>query len=210
MRVRSLYDIERSGDFGMSQINQSRKDAFGVFWAALEPRQHLVQVYEDEGTFLDSLEGFVMTGLKAGEAVILIAIPEHLKSLEERIFESQGIDLRSKAFKGRYFWLDADETLAKFLVDGKPDEKRFRQLLSKLIDEAKGGGRKVRTFGEMVVLLWRSGNKEATLRLEQFWNKLCCEKDFAMFCAYPKNNLIRETGSSIRMVCATHSKVVAV
>ncbi|MCD6051958.1 MAG: hypothetical protein K0Q55_3376, partial [Verrucomicrobia bacterium] len=114
------------------------------------------------------------------------------------------------AFKERYFSLDADETLAKIVVDGKPDEQRFRQLFSSLIDEAKGSGRKVRAFGEMVVLLWQAGNNEASLRLGQLWSKLCKEKEFALFRAYPKNDFAGEVDANIRMVCATHSKVVAV
>lgn len=37
-----------------------------VFWGDISPCEHLVQIYQDEGVFLDSLEGFVAGGDKSG------------------------------------------------------------------------------------------------------------------------------------------------
>ena len=38
-----------------------------VFWGEISPCEHLVQFYEEDGVFLDTLEGFVGGGLRAGE-----------------------------------------------------------------------------------------------------------------------------------------------
>jgi len=38
-----------------------------VFWGEIAPCEHLVQIYDNDGAFLDSLEGFVAGGLRAGD-----------------------------------------------------------------------------------------------------------------------------------------------
>ena len=35
-----------------------------VFWGEISPCEHLVQIYQDEGVFLNALEGFVAGGFK--------------------------------------------------------------------------------------------------------------------------------------------------
>jgi hypothetical protein len=59
------------------------------------------------------------------------------------------------------------------MVDGWPDEERFSRLVNRLLARATAKNRPVRAFGEMVALLWGSGNVEATLPLEHLWNKIC-------------------------------------
>lgn len=63
-----------------------------VFWAEVAPCDHLVQLYEDDDVFLDSLEGFVSGGIRRGDASVVIATPAHRKGLERRLKgrESEG------------------------------------------------------------------------------------------------------------------------
>ena len=49
------------------EAKRSRPDIFRGEIAACE---HLVQIYQDEGVFMDSLEAFVAGGLKRGDSVI--------------------------------------------------------------------------------------------------------------------------------------------
>lgn len=56
-----------------------------VFWGEISPCEHLVQIYQDEDVFLDSLEGFIAGGIQAGDGVVVIATPMHLASLNERL-----------------------------------------------------------------------------------------------------------------------------
>jgi hypothetical protein len=48
------------------------------FWGEIAPHDHIVQVYESERNFLDTLEGFVGSGLLTGDSVVVIATAEHL------------------------------------------------------------------------------------------------------------------------------------
>src|SRR5262245_8287457 len=88
-----------------------------IFWGEIAACEHLVQIYQDEGVFMDSLEGFVAGGLKRGDGVIVIATAAHRTALEERLRE-RGISLLIARASDQYIPLDAEEVLTKFLVRG--------------------------------------------------------------------------------------------
>jgi len=110
---------------------------------------------------------------------------------------------------GQYIALDADETLSKFMVDGRPDERRFAEVIGSLIGRAANdGGRPVRAFGEMVALLWAEGRHEAAIRLEELWNDLAKSQSFSLMCAYPIAGFDHEEhGDSFQRICQAHSHV---
>lgn len=178
-----------------------------VFWGEISPCEHLVQIYQDEDVFLDSLEGFVAGGIVAGDGVVVIATPPHLTSLNARLLR-RNIDVDSATRNDQYIALDAEATLAKFMVMGWPDEDFFRALVNNILVRAKGNNRRVRAFGEMVALLWARGNTGATVHLEHLWHRLCHEQSFSLFCAYPKIGFTRNVSASIKDICEAHSRVV--
>jgi len=177
-----------------------------IFWGEMSPCEHAVQIYGDDGLFMDALEGFIGAGLAAGEAAIAIATPAHLKGVEERL-AAHGIDLAAARHERRYLDIPADRVLRDFMVDGWPDEQRFVRVVTTLLESARGPGRRVRAFGEMVAILWEQGHAAATVRLEHLWSKLCSRERFPLFCAYPKAGFTGDPGDSLREICATHSRV---
>lgn len=178
-----------------------------VFWGELTPCDHLVQIYQDDEALIDALEGFIAGGLSAGDAVVIIATPAHRASLQLRL-KSQGFNLAAAAATNRYITLDADETLAKFMRNGWPDDGLFQNLVETLLARAQSGGRRVRAFGEMVAILWAQGNNGATVRLEHLWNRLCHGKTFSLFCAYPRSGFTQSTSASIKEIFDAHSRLV--
>jgi hypothetical protein len=119
-----------------------------------------------------------------------------------------GFDLDRARSLGQYIDLDAEETLARFMRSGNPDEQLFECLVSDLLTRAGQGGRRVRAFGEMVAILWGQGHNDATMRLEQLWHGLCQRKAFSLFCAYPRSGFTQNAKESIVEICKTHSRVV--
>lgn len=178
-----------------------------VFWGEISPCEHLVQIYQDEGVFLDALEGFVAGGIQAGDGVVVIATPPHLASLNERLM-ARNVDVAAAARDNQYLALDAEETLSKFMVMGWPDEDFFRAAVTDILQRAKGENRRVRAFGEMVAILWARGNTGATVHLEHLWHRLCKEQSFSLFCAYPKIGFTRDVSASIKEICDAHSRVI--
>lgn len=188
-----------------------------IFWGEISPCEHMVQIYQDTEVFLDALEGFVAGGLapppgSAGDGVIVIATPDHLAVLEQRLLK-RGVDVAAAAACDQYIALDAEETLSKFMVGGWVDRDLFSRLVSSLVTRAGRGGtgarRRVRAFGEMVAVLWQRGNKGATIRLEYLWHDFCKKNAFCLFCAYPRACFTQDAETSIKQICAAHSRVVA-
>lgn len=197
----------KNSDIYDSDIVKSDALHAEIFWGEISPCEHAVQIYQDDGVFLDSLEGFVTDGIVAGDGVVVIATPGHLVSLETRL-TSRGIDLVTASRKDQYIALDAEEMLSKFMVMGWPEEVLFREFVTNVLQRAKQGNRQVRAFGEMVALLWARGNTGATVQLEHLWHRLCHEQSFALFCAYPKSGFTRDAAASIKAICDTHSRVL--
>lgn len=178
-----------------------------VFWGEIAPGQHLVQFHSDEKGYLDSLEGFVLGGLKAGESVVVIAADENRAGLEGRLAE-RGIDLTAARARDQYIALDADDTLARFMVDGWPDEELFGKVISDILARAQANKRRARVFGEMVATLWAQGHSGATVRLEHLWNELLRTNSFSLCCAYPRSGFTADAEASFREICAAHTNVV--
>ena len=178
-----------------------------VFWAEMSPCEHLVQIYDTDGGFLDTLEAFVSDGLRKGESVIVIATLPHLGSLKTRLRRA-GLDVAELQSRDQFVCLDAEETLEMFMLDGWPDERRFFRLINGLMACARRDGRKVRAFGEMVALLWARGNFAATHRLEKLWHQLCSVETFPLLCAYPRSGFTQDVSSSIVEICAAHSRAL--
>jgi len=178
-----------------------------IFWGEIAPSEHLVQLYGNDQTFLDALEGFVLGGLQKGEAVVLIATPQHRQALGGRL-QNHGIDLGAFRKEEQYISLDAGETLSSFMVGDWPDDARFRNEVTGILSRATKNKRRVRAFGEMVALLWADGRHGATVRLEHMWHQLCRSEGFPLFCAYPRSGLTQDAGESIREILNTHSQIL--
>jgi hypothetical protein len=185
------------------------KSSTQVFWGEIAPCNHLVQIYENDDILLDSLEGFVETGFKAGESVIIIATDAHLKTLNKNL-EAHGWDVQVLSATDQYIPMNAQQILAEFMVRGWPDQDLFMKLVKQLILRARGiDERQVRAYGEMVAILWAQGHNGATVHLEYLWNKFCETESFCLFCAYPKSGFTQSASDSLKHICTTHTKVIA-
>jgi hypothetical protein len=189
-----------------TQNGNWRKEDLMVFWGEVAPCEHVVQIYENDKVFLESLTGYVGTGFLSGDAVIVIATAEHIKALE-RALTSQGFNLSSLKARKQYVPLDASESLKKFMVNNWPDEDLFVEFVTGILNSVKSN-RKVRAYGEMVALLWEQGLNGATVQLENLWNKLHHHHDFTLFCAYPKIGFTQDIHNSIESICSVHAKVI--
>ena len=162
-----------------------RHSKANVFWGEIAPCDHVLQIYDTDGIFLDALAGFVGGGINANDACIVIATSVHLSALEQRL-TSHGISIPGLIADNRYIPLDAEKLLSAFMVDGWPDEAAFNVTVSTLLQRARGiKNRKIRAFGEMVAILWAQGNTGATVNLEHLWNKFVTNESFC-FVPTPK------------------------
>ncbi|HET9576225.1 MAG TPA: MEDS domain-containing protein [Usitatibacter sp.] len=178
------------------------------FWSNLRPREHLLQCYAHEDALLDALEGFVSSGLRAGDGVAVLATATHLHELEKRL-RAHWLDIDRARWEQRYNPLLAQEVLEKFMdEDGLPDEERFRAVVDDLLATARGTGRKVRFFGEMVNVLWARGDIAGSIQLENLWCGFLLDNDAQLFCAYARELFGESAGTTLRCLRDLHTMVL--
>lgn len=168
---------------------------------------HSVQFYDDEDHLADVVATFLVEGLARGEAGIVIATEAHRRKFVAGC-AARGVDVDALRASGRFLLLDAEDTLARFMVDGAPDPRRFRDVVDAAITLVTGGDASVpiRAYGEMVDVLWRAGSSNAAIELEELWNDAQRERSFQLLCAYVMASFYKEQGG-LQRVCAAHSHV---
>jgi PAS domain S-box-containing protein len=190
------------------QFRRVQGDAAAPLLSAPADGHHLVHFYEDETFLFEAVGRFLGAGLEAGDRLIVIATPEHRESFVRNL-QNQSVD-RAIA-DGQLLLFDARETLARFMVDGRPDRVRFFDVLDDALARATRGlqGARVRAYGEMVDLLWRDGEQRAAIALEELWNEAGRAHAFSLLCAYVMANFYKGgDGASFVDVCRAHSHVL--
>lgn len=173
---------------------------------------HVVQFYEQDSYLIEEVARFVGAGLSSGNGAVVVATDVHRKLLAE-CMERHGFDLGEAANAGVYVARDAAETLSSFMVAGRPDRARFQATLKAIIEQVNRRATckfpRAAVFGEMVQILWREGNRQGAIQLEELWNELEEVSDFSLLCAYSMDNFgRREYAMGFAAVCSKHSEVI--
>src|ERR1043165_9773661 len=91
--------------------------------------EHYVQLYEaDEAALSKNVGHYLWEGRRRGEGVLLIVTPEH-QLLFSRYLERTGADLAELLGTNQLVFRDAQQTLAEFMTDGRPDWGRFEKSI---------------------------------------------------------------------------------
>jgi PAS domain S-box-containing protein len=171
---------------------------------------HIVQFYEGDDFLCERVASFLSDGVRQGEPICIIATDDHRRIFSEQL-QSSGIDVEAALRAGRLVILDARETLSRFMVEKMPDWNKFKATIGSTIEALAGGSgaARVRIYGEMVDVLWRDGNPQAAIHLEELWNDLGNSCSFSLLCAYRMGNFSKEAdGAHFQHICRTHSLVV--
>jgi hypothetical protein len=159
-------------------------------WAELlagaEPGEHVVQLYgQDDHLLTRNVSRYLAEGLRRGDGLVVIATPEHTRAIARHLEEGSGAAVVA-ASAGRLVFLDAEETLTRLLVDGRPDETLFRSVIGEVLGAVRGRAAtgSARAFGEMVSLLWQANRRDDAARLEGLWNSVLTEYGCSLYCAY--------------------------
>ena len=162
---------------------------------------HVAHLYQEPAPLAEAVRQYIGSGLRAGEAALIVATPEHRALFVhglERFVES-----------GQLWVYDAEETLARFMAGGMPEWRSFHQAMGGVIAELRLHYGAVRAYGEMVDVLWQRGEREAAIRLEDYWNELGKLQTFSLFCAYRMDPLDSAVyGGPLESVCRVHSHLV--
>ena len=169
---------------------------------------HSVQFYESDAFLTAAVADFLAAGFTVGQRLLVLATAKHWVSFSRRL-KLKGVRVDAAVARGEIAWLDASEMLATFMVGTTPDADLFRANVGAVIDRLGGSeGHPVRAYGEMVDLLWKTGNTEGAIRLEELWNEMVRARGVALLCAYAMGNFVRvaDAGHYAR-VCEEHGHV---
>lgn len=170
---------------------------------------HIVHFYEGSAALTDDVAGFLADGFGSGQPGAVIAGEEHLQLIVAKL-RDRGVDPDELVKQERLVLLDAHETLQSLMLVHSPSPQRFNIVVGGVIARLSrlNGNAPVRAYGEMVDVLWRTGNTVGALRLEELWNDLTRTHDFKLFCAYSMGHFMKASSAdSLAAICERHTHV---
>jgi len=168
--------------------------------------RHVVQFYGRDDELADRVTDYLLGALDGRGVALVIATPEHRREFETRLGQA-GVDLAAARDDGSYLALDAGQTLRQLMVADKLDSAAFDRVIGDVIRRTGAGGRPVRTFGEMVALLWDDGLVNEAVQLETLWEELGGRHPFSLFCGYRADSMARDIDAYAE-VCRLHGEIV--
>jgi hypothetical protein len=151
------------------------------------PCGHLLQFYQADEPLLNRNVGrFLWEGLLNGDGLLVIASAERRASVSGHL-QRLGVDIAQVVRENQLLLLDAQATLDRFMIDGRPDRELFRHVAGAALKmvRPRGGNASIRAYGEMVGLLWQAEEHAAAVLLEEYWNEMLHNDRFVLFCGYP-------------------------
>jgi hypothetical protein len=181
--------MENNSSVGETKSATANGESWCGLLAGAAPRDHIVQLYQDQQFLNRAVCRFAAAAIANGEGVILVPTIAHWDAFRPRL-ESEGVDVKAAEKRGQLTIVDADNLLPTFMSDGMPDSPVFLGIAANVVSEARGDGRypKVRWWGEMVNILWERGDVAASMNLEDLFDRLADEQDISIFCSFSMDN----------------------
>jgi hypothetical protein len=169
---------------------------------------HAVQFYGSDQSLMQSVAGFLASGLITGQPALVIATPAHSTAIHDELARRL-IDVQAAKRNGDLVFLDANDVLATFMREEMPHPEAFHHIVGGVIRQtlANRSSTGLRAYGEMVDVLWKRGSEEAAIKLEVLWNDLAGTHAFQLLCGYSIGNFYKQAGSFER-ICEQHTHVM--
>jgi len=168
---------------------------------------HGVRFFDSPPALAGIVADFLDEGFAAGSAGIVVADPV-LRAAIVQALAQRSVDVVELERSKRLLVLDASATLALFMVDGKPDQRRFTDVMCEAIRRLRPSHvSTLRIFGQMVDVLWQDGLKDEAIVLERLWNQFAQTEKFSLLCGYTLGDFYKD--AHFADICAQHSHLVS-
>ena len=168
---------------------------------------HIVRFFDDDATLSEAVAEYLRPTLVARGPALVVATAPHRLGIRG-FLESMGVEVAPLLESGRLVFLDARETLARFMDGESPNPERFAAVIGGVLDRLSQAGMPF-VYGEMVDVLWRDGQRENALRLEAMWNELMRGRRFRLLCGYHLSGFGgQEHAAGFDAVCDEHTDVI--
>ena len=169
--------------------------------------EHAVQFYRTDEFLTSAVVDYLAAGLSIGQPAIVVATEPHRRAVAHAL-RSRGLDTEEILGGREVVWLDARETLSAFMEGARPNRELFMSTAGRVFDKLlrKRSYLIVRGYGEMVDVLWKDGNIDGAIALEELWNELAKNYSFSLLCAYAVDDRLKEVQTAaFQRVCGKHS-----
>src|SRR4051812_44170338 len=117
MRLRSIPSFELREQFmesftAYSDGASSAYEPWDGLLAGAGPRDHIVQLYQDQQFLNRAVCRFAAGAIANGEGVILVPTAAHWEAFRPRL-EAEGVDVKAAQSRGQLSVVDADELLPR-------------------------------------------------------------------------------------------------
>jgi hypothetical protein len=170
-------------------------------------RFHGVRFYHSTASLARVVAAFIGGGFVARQSALVIATPEHCAAIAAAL-ESLSFSIDRLRGDGRLTMLDANATLASFMVNGGPDAIRFESVVGAAIHGCGvSNPRGVRAYDEMSDVLSHGNLLAAAMRVERLWTRLFTSHRCAVLCGHAVTDRLKMTWQ--QSLCASHTHIVA-
>lgn len=165
--------------------------------------EHHLQLFDSSKSLAETVCGFLIAGFERGEALLVVATPEHRELLSQKL-EEAGLNIREATRANRFVMLDASQTLDKFMRRDLPNPIAFDEVVGTLVGRLSSD-RRVCIYGEMVDVLAAQGKYKAAHTLEELWNALGEREWFTLFCGYASGHFGDPKSAKVLSdICSVH------
>lgn len=164
---------------------------------------HEVAVYDGTAALAGLVANFVARSIADGVPVVTVCRPD-LQRAVHGLLDAMGVNPLAASQAGVVVLLDAQETMDRFVVDGRPDPALFAEAMARLLPSGDG---RLRFFGEIVSVLWEGGQVVGALELEELWNEAIADRRVDLLCAYPGELLAAGALGDVSRMCDAHDEV---
>lgn len=145
--------------------------------------RHFAQFHREQDSLVESVYTFLETGLRRGSSALIIAPPEQVDRLLQRLQDGR-FHTRSLIDAGQLARLDSTKILEQLTTRGKPDRALLRAAIAPTLIRLQHHGRGIRVYCELANALWQMGDTEAAICVEEFWNTRAETRQFAVYCGF--------------------------
>lgn len=173
------------------------------------PSEHVIQLFDTPDTRAQAIASFLREGYQKGETLFLAITEQNWARVADRL-RGTGVPVDAALAGGGLIVHDARRTLEKVRHHGRLDPELFEASIGAAVRRLAASGKRYRVYGELVDLLAAEGEFSSVELLENLWNDLCDEFEFALFCGYSAANFgDPRSAESLRSICRSHSIVRA-
>jgi hypothetical protein len=170
--------------------------------------RHFAQFYRELEPLGRAVSTFVETGLRRGEAVILVTGHGSGEACLQNLRDC-GIDPGKYRKGGQLIEADAEYFRGVVMRGDRPDRDAFQRAVTSTLDSVLSAGySSIRLYGEMVNLLWRDGLGRAAVQVEEFWNEMMLCYPLSVFCAYLLDKRDAPVTEGLDEICRRHTDVI--